>query len=66
MYRDERLVVRMNRAEKDVVERLARVEHLPASTLARRLLLNEAERHGLILASDQRPQGVADSGECSP
>ena len=44
MYRNERLVIRLNDREAEAVSRLAEAERLPASTLARRLLLIEAER----------------------
>lgn len=48
MYRTEKLVIRLDKAEKAIINRLAQIERLPASTLARRLLLMEAERHGLL------------------
>lgn len=38
------LAIRLSRRERETVEELARFEKLPASTLARRLLLKEAER----------------------
>ena len=44
MYRTEKLVVRLNRDEVAMISRLADSERLPASTLARRLLLLEAEK----------------------
>lgn len=44
MMRTERLVIRLNRAEAAAVDRLAEAERLPVSTLARRLLLLEAEK----------------------
>jgi len=47
MRRVKKLVIRLNSAEREAVRRLAQVERLPASTLARRLLLQEADRRGL-------------------
>lgn len=44
MYRNEKLVIRLSDREAAAVIRLAEAERLPASTLARRLLLLEAER----------------------
>ena len=44
MYRNDKLVIRLNDHEAATVARLAEAERLPASTLARRLLLLEAER----------------------
>jgi len=44
MYRGNRLVIRLSATEREAVTRLAELERLPASTLARRLLLKEAER----------------------
>jgi len=57
MYRTKRLVIRLSRAEQAVINRLAQVEQLPTSTLARRLLLLEAKRRGLLpLASIQQEE----------
>jgi len=53
MYRTKRLVIRLHKAEHEIISRLARVERLPASTLARRLLLHEAERRGLLPPAGQ-------------
>jgi len=47
MYKTEKVVVRLDRRERSAVERLARLESLPLATLARTLLLREAERRGL-------------------
>jgi len=52
MYREDRLVIRLSDAERAAIERLAQVERLPASTLARRMLLHEADRRGLGLPVD--------------
>lgn len=40
--------IRLNARELAIVERLALLEKLPASTLARRMLLMEAERRGIV------------------
>lgn len=55
MYRGERLVVRLNVKERAAVERLAQQERLPASTLARRLLLQEADRRGVWPGVEGQP-----------
>lgn len=47
MYRLSKLVVRLSKTEKAAILRLAQAEKLPASTMARRLLLREAERRGI-------------------
>jgi hypothetical protein len=47
MYREDRLVIRLSNAERAAIEQLAQVERLPASTLARRMLLREVDRRGL-------------------
>jgi len=39
--------------ERTAINRLAEVEQLPASTLARRMLLQEAQRRGLFPLADQ-------------
>ena len=44
MYRTETLVIRLSKTEAAIIANLAKAERLPASTLARRLLLLEAER----------------------
>ena len=44
MYRTKRLVVRLSNEESQIINRLARAERLPVSTLTRRLLLCEAEK----------------------
>ena len=54
MCRTEKLVIRLNESERAAINRLAQVERLPASTLARRLLLHEVDRRGLWPPSDQR------------
>ncbi len=47
MYRDERLVIRLHKSERQAIERYAKTVNIPASTVARAMLLNEAERLGL-------------------
>ncbi|MBN1815433.1 MAG: hypothetical protein JXA14_26610 [Anaerolineae bacterium] len=47
MYREDRLVIRLSDAERAAIERLAQAERLPASTLARSMLLQEVDRRGL-------------------
>jgi hypothetical protein len=59
MYKSERLVVRLDKVERASVERLAQFESLPPSTLARYLLLREAEKRGLWPLPD-RAREVAD------
>ena len=65
MYRTEKLVIRLNRTERAAVEKLAMVERLPASTMARRLLLDEAEQRGLLALDSQegRRSGEAEGEE---
>ncbi len=66
MTRTKKLVVRLDKSELAAVERLAEAERLPASTLARRMLLIEAERtaeRGVVPSSPastaQRAGGAA-------
>jgi hypothetical protein len=47
MNRENVLAVRLTESERQVIETLAKVEKLPASTLARRRLLLEAENRGI-------------------
>lgn len=46
MYRNGRLVIRLHEAERHAVEQLSRNWNLPVSTLARVLLLREAQEQG--------------------
>jgi hypothetical protein len=46
--RENVLAVRLTEKERQLVEALAKVEKLPASTLARRRLLFEAEQRGIV------------------
>ena len=48
MERTDRLVIRLSKVERAAVDRLAQAERLPASTLARRMLLKEADRRCLL------------------
>ena len=48
MARENRFVILLTEGERQTVEALARVEKLPASTLARRRLLLEAEQRGIV------------------
>jgi hypothetical protein len=48
MYRNDRIVIRLNEVERQVIDALAQMERLPASTLARRRLLLEAEQRGIV------------------
>jgi hypothetical protein len=64
MYRAYRLVIRLNKTERAAIDNLARVERLPASTLARRLLLREADRHGLNPSSDMEQIQQAGKETC--
>lgn len=48
MNRENVLAVRLTEGERQVVETLARIEKLPASTLVRRRLLLEAEQRGIF------------------
>ena len=47
MARKNRFVILMNEQEREAVEQLAKRERLPASTFARRRLLQEAEQRGI-------------------
>ena len=44
MYRSEKLVIRLTVAERGQIMRLAEAERIPPSTLARSILLKQAER----------------------
>jgi predicted DNA binding CopG/RHH family protein len=46
-HRTKRLVIRLTESEAAAVKRLAHTERLPASTLARQLLLREVDRRRL-------------------
>jgi hypothetical protein len=48
MQRTDRIVIRINAVERQVIDALAQAEKLPASTLARRRLLFEAEQRGIV------------------
>jgi hypothetical protein len=65
MYREDRLVIRLSDAERAAIERLAQVERLPASTLARRMLLHEADRRGLGLPVDFITDATAETEQGS-
>ena len=60
MYRSERLVVRLSKIERQAVARLAKAERLPASTLARKMLLDKAEHRGLMANPIEHGQEVQD------
>ena len=60
MNREDQLVIRLSTAERMAINRLAQVERLPASTLARRMLLHEVDRCGLW-----PPSGPQNGGEAS-
>jgi hypothetical protein len=47
MGRQDKLVIRLSAAERAAIDRLAQVERLPASTLARSMLLREVDCRGL-------------------
>jgi hypothetical protein len=47
LKRNTRLTIRLTEAERGAVDALAQAERLPTSTLARRLLLLEADERGL-------------------
>ena len=63
MYRGKRLVIRLNRVERATINKLAAIEQLPASTLARRLLLQEADKRGLWPADQHSQQLQPQAGE---
>ena len=46
--RENRFVIMLSEKERQAIEALARVEKLPASTLARRRLLLEVEQRGIF------------------
>lgn len=56
MKRDNVLVIRLTKGERQRVEALAQVEKLPISTLVRRRLMFECERRGLVPDSGRDPQ----------
>lgn len=56
MPRTERLVIKLNKAERTAIDRLARAEYLPTSTLARKVLLIEARRYGLWPAQEGKDE----------
>lgn len=58
MYRNKTLVIKLNTNERLAVKRLAAREHLPPSTMARQMLLKEAERRGLLPEPRRRPEGL--------
>jgi len=58
VYRSKRLVVRLDANEQCAILSLAKAERLPVSTLARRLLLEEADRRGLCSREVDRKQGA--------
>lgn len=53
MARENRFVILLTEGERQTVEALAQLEKLPASTLARRCLLFEAEQRGIVLRSGE-------------
>lgn len=55
MYRENRLVIKLSDSERAAIERLAQLERLPASTLARRMLLQEVDRRGLYPQGGEEP-----------
>ena len=55
MRQDARLVIRMHRGERLTIDRLARMEGLPTSTFARRVLLELAALRGV------RPKMTSDN-----
>jgi hypothetical protein len=52
MSRNERLVILLSGSEREAIKRLAATERLPESTMARAILLKEADAKG----SGGRPQ----------
>ncbi|KXK20465.1 MAG: hypothetical protein UZ15_CFX003001690 [Chloroflexi bacterium OLB15] len=63
MIRDNRFVILLNETERQAIEMLARIEKLPASTLARRCLLLEAEQRGVYPLSKKHNTGAAKVSE---
>ena len=57
MYRSNKLVIRLNKAEWNAINRLARAERLPTSTFARWLLLKEVDARGLWLSLESQETG---------
>ena len=66
MYRDCRMVIKLRADEKEAIARLAELVRLPPSTLARKLLLDEADQRGVLQGNGDpevvRPQGVRSHG----
>ena len=63
MRREKRLVVKLNAREHGTIVKLAESEHLPPSTLARRLLLLAAERRLWPEGQAQGDPGQVKMGE---
>ena len=60
------LIIRVNPAERGAIDRLARAEQLPTSTMARRALLLAAQARGIYpvreMESGNRAQGMEAGG----
>lgn len=56
MPRSERFVILLTKREAETIGALADAERLPASTAARRLLLEEAEKRGLSARAEGEKQ----------
>lgn len=60
MYRTQKLIIRLHKHERAVIDRMAQIERLPSSTLARQLLLKEAERRGLLPVTQSYKEAACD------
>jgi len=59
MPRTEVLVIRLSQDERTKINRLADAERLPASTLARKILLDEAERRGHLAKATRAAKSLS-------
>jgi hypothetical protein len=66
MYRNDRIVIRLNEVERQVIDALAQMERLPASTLARRRLLLEAEQRGIVPRYGEKHNRAGEGSEAVP
>ena len=59
MYRSEKLVIRLTVTEREQIMRLAEAERIPPSTLARSILLKQADTEW-IREGDRKAQQVTE------
>ena len=61
MARHNRFVILVSERERQAIETLAQIEKLPASTLARKRLLTEAEARGIFMAKGNGDAQVSEA-----